>query len=93
VFEIEADLKFSAAAYLRSLAAPDKDPDKKTAALSKATTQTREAPAESRIAAQPTVNTYEAPPARQEKRIQKKYQKGIRSRSCGSPGFPQFSSY
>ena len=74
--EIEANLKFSAAAYLRSLAASAKDPDTKTATLSKAVTQTREALAEARVPdsdKQPTVDTYEAPPVGKDKRIQKKY--------------------
>jgi hypothetical protein len=47
--EIEADLKFSAAAYLRDLAASAKSPDVKAAALSQAAIQTKEALAEAKI--------------------------------------------
>ena len=63
--EIEADLKFAAAAYLRDLAASAKTPERQAAALSQAATETKQALAEARIPdgpMQPTLNNYEAPP-------------------------------
>jgi hypothetical protein len=63
--EIEADLKVSAAAYLRDLAASAKTPEAQTAALSQAAIEIKEALAEARVldgTKQPTLNTYEAPP-------------------------------
>jgi hypothetical protein len=69
--EIEADLKFSAAAYLRDLALSAKTPERQTAALSQATTETQQALAEARISdgpKQPTLNNYQAPPMTDVKR-------------------------
>ena len=63
--ELEADMKFSAAAYLRDYAAKAKTPENAAVALSQAAVDTRQALAEARIpdgAKQPTLNTYEAPP-------------------------------
>lgn len=63
--ELEADMKFSAAAYLHDYAAKAKTPEKVAAALTQAADETRTALAEARIpdnARQPTFNTCEAPP-------------------------------
>jgi hypothetical protein len=63
--EIEADLKFSAAAYLRDLAASAKTPEAQAAALSQAAIEIKEALGEAQVldgTKQPTLNTYEAPP-------------------------------
>jgi hypothetical protein len=63
--EIEADLKFSAAAYLRDLAASAKTPEAQAAILSRAAADTKMALAEAKSpdsAKQPTLSTYEAPP-------------------------------
>jgi hypothetical protein len=63
--EIEADLQFSAAAYLRDLAASAKTPDAQAAILSRAAAETKTAVAEAKLpdsAKQPTLNPYEAPP-------------------------------
>jgi hypothetical protein len=63
--EIEADLKFSAAAYLRDLAASAKTPEAQAAILSRAAADTKMALTEAKLpdsAKQPTLNTYDAPP-------------------------------